>query len=133
VHGGTNAAAVRSNGVDILAHPGLIAEADAEEAAKRGIFLELSARPGHCWGNGHVYSVARKTAAPIAVDSDAHDEAGLLSVPKVCAIVRGAGGSELMLRHITETMAPALLARMQRRRSAPRARTYTMPASRLYI
>jgi hypothetical protein len=133
VHGGTNTVAARSHGVDIQARPEVIAEVDAAMAPGRGIFLELPTRPSQCRRNGHVYSVARKTAAPIAVDSDAHDEAGLLSTPKVCAIVRGAGETEFMLRHVTETMAPALLARMQRRRSAPRVRTYAMPASRLYI
>ncbi|HEX6510630.1 MAG TPA: histidinol phosphate phosphatase domain-containing protein [Chloroflexota bacterium] len=112
---GTNAAAVRSPGVDILAHPGLITERDADEATRHGIYLELSARQGHCWSNGHVYQTARKAGASLIVDSDAHEEAGLLSVPKVAALVRGAGASELSLNQIVNQMAPVILNKLLRR------------------
>ena len=127
---GTNSAAVRSPGVDILAHPGLISEEDAREAARHAIFLELSARQGHNWANGHVHTMARKTGAALIVDSDSHDESGLLSVTKVEAIVRGAGGSLLMLRHMTEHMAPAMVERVRRRSASPRARNYAVPSAR---
>lgn len=76
---GTNAAAVRCAEVDILAHPGLLSEHDADEATTRGIYLELSARQGHCWSNGHVYQTARKAGASLIVDSDAHDKGCYLS------------------------------------------------------
>lgn len=97
---GTNAAAVRSPGVDILAHPGLLSREDAEEAARHGIFLELSAR--HSWANGHIYTTARKARAPLIVSSDAHDEAGLLSSPKIEALIRGAGASPLAVGAIRQ-------------------------------
>lgn len=115
---GTNAAAVRCEEVDILAHPGLLTERDADEATARGIYLELSARQGHCWSNGHVYATARKAGASLLVDSDAHDEAGLLSGPRVAALIRGAGASEVSLHQIVNQMAPLLLARLQRRLAA---------------
>ncbi len=50
---GTNLAAVQSD-IDILAHPGLIDEDSVRLAEKAGICLEISARKGHCLGNGHV-------------------------------------------------------------------------------
>ena len=111
---GTNAAAVRAEGVDILGHPGLLEEEDAREAARRGIYLEISARQGHNWANGHVYAMARRTGAPIVVDSDGHDEEGLLSVSKVTALLRGAGASHPSAGQVQEEMAPALVERLLR-------------------
>ena len=120
VPAGTNAAAVRCNEVDILAHPGLLTERDADEATLRGIFLELSARQGHCWSNGHVYQTARKAGASIVVDSDAHEEGGLLSGPRVTALIRGAGASELSVNQIVNQMAPHLINRLARRHAPAR-------------
>jgi histidinol phosphatase-like PHP family hydrolase len=60
---GTNAAAVRSAGVDILAHPGLIAQKDARAAAENGVFLEISGKAGHSLSNGHVARAARALEA----------------------------------------------------------------------
>jgi putative hydrolase len=111
---GTDAAAVRSPHVDILGHPGLIAERDAGEAARNGIFLEISARQGANWANGHVYNAARMTGALLAVNSDAHSEAELLSGPKVAALIRGAGGSDFGGQQVTDLMAPMLFHRLTR-------------------
>jgi len=112
---GTNAAAVRAEGVDILAHPGLVTEEDAMEAARRGIYFEISARQGHNWANGHVYATARKGSVSIIVDSDAHDEAGLLSVAKVAALLRGAGASESVVAQVGDSFAPAFVDKLLRR------------------
>jgi histidinol phosphatase-like PHP family hydrolase len=111
---GTNAAAARSRHVDILGHPGLITERDAVEAMRNGIFLEVSARQGANWANGHVYKTARLTGALVVVDSDAHTEAELLSTPKVGALLRGAGGTDHTVRQVTERMAPLLIDRLSR-------------------
>jgi histidinol phosphatase-like PHP family hydrolase len=111
---GTNAAAVRCRHVDVLGHPGLITERDAVEAMRNGIFLEISARQGANWANGHVYKTARLTGALVTVDSDAHGEAELLSMPKVAALLRGAGGTEYTVRQVTERMAPLLFDRLTR-------------------
>ncbi|GAC1625063.1 MAG: histidinol phosphate phosphatase domain-containing protein [Chloroflexota bacterium] len=106
---GTNAAAARSRQVDILAHPGLLEEEDAFEAMRHDVYVEISARLGACWANGHIYQVVRKTGAKVVVDSDAHDEAGLLSAPKVAALVHGAGGSEVYLARVRDQMATEML------------------------
>lgn len=115
---GTNAAAVRAVDVDILAHPGLITEADAEIAARNGVFLELSARVGHCWANGHVFKTAQMTGAALIVDSDAHDEAGLLTLPRYTAVARGAGASELSVHQMRDRLAPFLVQALARRGAA---------------
>lgn len=117
VAAGTNLAAVGAGDVDILAHPGLITEAEAEIAARNGVFLELSARVGHCWANGHVYKTAHATGAGLIVDSDAHDEAGLLSVPKYAAVARGAGASELSFHQMRDRLGPFLVNALARRAS----------------
>lgn len=54
---GTNLAAIEA-GVDILAHPGLITPQDAELAAAKGTFLELTTAPGHGLANAHVAAMA---------------------------------------------------------------------------
>ena len=73
---GTNRAAIEA-GCDILAHPGLIGEADARLAAERGVALEVSGRKGHSLGNGHVVQMARRTGAPVIFGSDAHSPGDL--------------------------------------------------------
>jgi histidinol phosphatase-like PHP family hydrolase len=71
VQPGTNRAAIEA-GVDILAHPGLIAEDDVKLAAERGVRLEISGRKGHSLSNGHVARLAQKHGAQLIFGSDAH-------------------------------------------------------------
>ncbi len=68
---GTNRAAI-DGGADIIAHPGLISEAEVRLAAEKGIFLEISARKGHSLANGHVARLAVKYNAPLVINTDAH-------------------------------------------------------------
>lgn len=91
VEKGTNLAALHSPHVDILAHPGLITPEEAELAAANGIFLEISARKGHCLSNGHVASLARRAGARLLLNSDAHTEDDLLTIPLTETISRGTG------------------------------------------
>lgn len=87
---GTNRAAIEA-GVDILAHPGFISREDAELAAQRHVFLELSGRKGHSLTNGYVAAVARETGAPLAVNGDAHTPADFLSKKMAEIVAKGAG------------------------------------------
>jgi len=57
---GTNKKALMSD-IDILAHPGLISDDEAELAAEKGIYLEITARKGHSITNGHVAALDKKT------------------------------------------------------------------------
>ena len=91
VEEGTNLAALQSPHVDILAHPGLIHPEEAELAAANGIFLEISARKGHCLTNGHVARLARQTGARLLLNSDAHSPDDLLTTSLTDLISRGAG------------------------------------------
>ena len=70
---GTNHAAVQQKVlIDILAHPGNITEEDSKLAKENGIYLELTAKPGHNATNGHVAKMAQKTGAKLVVNTDAH-------------------------------------------------------------
>jgi putative hydrolase len=91
VEEGTNEAAVRSSSVDVLAHPGLIVEDHARLASENGVFLEISARKGHSFTNGHVALVAKHTGASLILDSDAHEPGDLLTPTLTRKVALGAG------------------------------------------
>ena len=88
---GTNMAAVSCPYVDILAHPGLITDAEAALAARNNIFLEITSRGGHNRTNGHVLSAARRAGAGVLVESDAHGPQDLLSERMKYLVARGSG------------------------------------------
>lgn len=90
---GTNKAAISAK-VDILAHPGLITESDAALAASLGVALEITARSGHCYGNGHVVKTALKTGAKLVLNTDTHSPDNLITIDRAKAIALGAGLSE---------------------------------------
>jgi len=87
---GTNRAAIEAD-VDILAHPGLISIEEAARARERSIYLELSARKGHCLANGHVARVALEVGASLLVNTDAHGPGDLITRHQAERIARGAG------------------------------------------
>ncbi|MFH1542267.1 MAG: histidinol phosphate phosphatase domain-containing protein [bacterium] len=92
---GTNHAALQLKGlVDILAHPGMITEADVQLARENNIFLELSARHGHREGNKHVAALAKKIGAKMLVNTDAHNEKDLITQEQALQIALTAGLSE---------------------------------------
>jgi histidinol phosphatase-like PHP family hydrolase len=102
VEPGTNRAALACPDVHILAHPGLLTPEEAQMAAARGIFLEVSARRGHSLSNGHVVAVAKRAGAALLLDSDAHDEQDLLTPDFARAIARGAAIAEADLAEVLE-------------------------------
>ncbi len=93
VHPGTNLAALQSD-VDILAHPGMIEEEEIKLAAERGIYLELSARKGHCLTNGRLAALARKYDAKLVMNTDAHRPKELFSKAMLRKVGLGAGLTE---------------------------------------
>jgi len=87
---GTNRAAIEA-GADILAHPGLITEEDVQLAADRGVVLEVSARKGHSFTNGHVVRMALKYGAKLVINTDAHSPSDLIDRTFAEAVLMGAG------------------------------------------
>ena len=108
---GTNRAALECPDVDILVHPGMITEEEADIARQAGIYLELSARAGHSLTNGHVARTAMTVGASLVVDSDGHAPGDLLTEELVRQIVIGAGLTEEEFTSILETNPMALLAK----------------------
>ena len=109
---GTNEAAVRSAAVDVLAHPGLITFEDAQLAAENGVFLEVSARRGHSFTNGHVVKIAKLTGATLVLDSDAHQPEDLLTPELTHKIAVGAGLTEEETCTLLEVNPRSLLAKL---------------------
>ncbi len=87
---GTNLAGIEG-GADILAHPGLITEEEVKLAVKKGVFLEISARKGHCLTNGHVVSLAKMYGANLVINSDAHSPTDLMNKDLAIKVGLGAG------------------------------------------
>ena len=91
---GTNYAAVNSEYVDILGHRGLITYEEAQIAKENGIYLEISARSGHCLGNGHVANIASEVGNKLLVNTDTHSPDNLITFEKSYEIALGAGLSK---------------------------------------
>ena len=109
VEKGTNLAALHSPHVDILAHPGLLSLEEAQLAATNGIFLEISARKGHCLTNGHITSLAQHVGAKLLLNSDAHGKQDLLTTSLATAIARGAGLDDISCRQVLTINPRALI------------------------
>lgn len=91
VEAGTNRAALESQYVHALMHPGLVSPELAQVAREGGKFIELSARRGHSLTNGHVASVCREAGVRMFVNSDAHEPGDLLTEALARRVARGAG------------------------------------------
>ena len=87
---GTNLAAIKA-GADILAHPGLLTDEEAELAADLGVFLELSYRGGHSLGNGQTVLLARRHGAKLLINSDGHKPGDYLTPKMQMAVALGSG------------------------------------------
>jgi histidinol phosphatase-like PHP family hydrolase len=87
---GTNQQAIAA-GVDILAHPGLIAEEEVVLAREKEVFLEITARKGHSLTNGHVARLAKKVGASLVLNTDTHAPDDLISQDYALKIALGAG------------------------------------------
>lgn len=88
---GTNLAAVESEGVDVLAHPGFVTDDVLRGAAQRGVSLEISGRKGHSLTNGFLVQKARKYDVDLVVNTDSHAPGDLIDAERARAVVRGAG------------------------------------------
>ncbi len=87
---GTNRAAIEA-GVDFLAHPGLIDDADVKAAAEKGVFLEITSRRGHSITNGHVAGSALLHGAKLIINTDSHAPGDLITRTEAEKVLRGAG------------------------------------------
>ena len=112
VEPGTNHAAIASEHVDILAHPGLIQLEDAYLAAKTGTYLEVTARRGHSLANGHVVAMAKEAGATTVLDSDAHEPGDLLTPDFARKVILGAGIKEQQIQKVMRENPQKLLQKL---------------------
>jgi putative hydrolase len=98
---GTNLAAIEA-GVDLLAHPGLISQQEAELAARKKVLLEITSRKGHSLTNGHVARLARSAGAVMVLNSDTHGPEDIIGLDRREKIVEGAGLSKEALGPMDE-------------------------------
>jgi histidinol phosphatase-like PHP family hydrolase len=87
---GTNRAGLEA-AADMIAHPGLVSREEVKLAANRGIYLEISARAGHSFTNGHVARLANEVGAKLILNSDAHAPRDFMTEDFACKVVEGAG------------------------------------------
>jgi len=112
---GTNAAAIASSDVDLLAHPGFLTSQEARLARDRGCLIEITSRKGHCLANGHVARLCAEEGVPMVVDTDAHAPSDLIDMPFARAVARAAGLTEEQVYAATVTNPEALLKRIRAR------------------
>lgn len=113
VEPGTNRAAIDCDEVDVLAHPGLLSAQDAARAAARGCFLEVSARRGHGFANGHVVRTALAAGAALLLNSDSHAPEDLLSPEFARTVLLGAALPESELHTVLEVNPGRLVQRLR--------------------
>ncbi len=118
VEPGTNLAAVSCPQVDILAHPGLLTEQEAQLAAENGVFVELTTRQGHCLSNGLVAQQALAAGAQLVLNSDTHQPSDLLTEHFAEQVVRAAGVPAEKIREVLIDNPQQLLRRAEGRRAS---------------
>ena len=96
---GTNRAAIEA-GVDILAHPGLISDEDIKLAARKDIFLEVTARKSHKDANAYVVEKALKARAKLILNTDSHSPENIISRDDIVKNAMQAGLRPNQITHI---------------------------------
>jgi putative hydrolase len=113
VEPGTNLAAVSCRDVDFLAHPGILGEEEARLAAANDIFVEVSARKGHCLGNGRTVAMSRQFGFRMLLNSDAHEPGDLLTAEFQRQVAIGAGLQEDELNAVLVENPQRLISRLR--------------------
>jgi len=83
---GTNREAIKCK-ADILAHPGLLTEEDANLAKENGVCIEITTRKAHLQTNRHVRDIARKTGFRLVLNTDTHTPEDLIDDAKAQAFL----------------------------------------------
>ena len=114
---GTNMAAVRSEAVDVLAHPGFLTVEEAQVAAARGCLIEITARKGHSLTNGHVTQICTQTGAAMTLNTDSHEPSDLATQAFARQVAAAAGLTSQQVDAATLTNPQAILERVLQSRS----------------
>jgi histidinol phosphatase-like PHP family hydrolase len=93
---GTNRAALEAD-IDILAHPGYITKEDADFAAKKGVFLEITSRKGHKKTNMHVVKQALRAGAKMILSTDSHMPEDIITPQQLLKVAFESGLTKKLL------------------------------------
>ncbi len=96
---GTNRAALEAD-IDILAHPGLINDADVKLAKAKGIFLEITSRSGHNAANSYVVGKALKFGAKLILNHDSHEPKDIITPLQLKKVGKKAGLTPAQIANI---------------------------------
>lgn len=99
VEEGTNMAAVEAC-VDILAHPGLIADEVVKTGIKNGVHFEITTRKGHSITNGHVAKKVLDLGGELVINNDYHAPGDRVSPEMAVKILAGAGLDDEQIRKV---------------------------------
>lgn len=91
---GTNRAAIESEYVDILAHPGFLTPEETELAKATNTYLEITARGGHNRTNGHVAKLSTEIGAKLVCNTDTHRPGDMITKETAYDVLMGAGLSK---------------------------------------
>ena len=117
VEEGTNLAAIEAR-ADILFHPGLLTEQEAQLAAEHDVLLEVSTSPKHAFANGHVVHTARRAGAQMVLGGNVKQTHQFASKDLQTAIAYGAGMTPEELRTARHNAHSRLMQIMHQRSSA---------------
>ena len=106
----TNKLALKAD-IDILAHPGMINDADAKLAAERGIFLEITSRRGHSDANAHVIKQARKFGAKLILNNDSHEPEDIITPAELIKVGLNSGLTQSEIDKIYQDVKEFLIRR----------------------
>ncbi|RKY31067.1 MAG: PHP domain-containing protein [Candidatus Omnitrophota bacterium] len=96
---GTNKAALEAD-IDILAHPGLISDAEILLAKKRDIFLEVTSRHNHSETNSYLVEHALKIGAKLILNNDSHTPDDIIAPEELAGMARRCGLNQQELNKI---------------------------------
>lgn len=88
---GTNRAAIESEFVDILAHPGFLTIEETELAKTTQTLLEITSRSGHNRTNGYIAKIATEIGAKIICNTDTHKPGDMITKETAYTVLTGAG------------------------------------------
>jgi putative hydrolase len=80
----------------------MISEEEVKLAKEKGIYLELSARKGHCLTNGRLVVLTRKHRAKLVINTDAHTPRELLTEDLRKKVGLGAGLTEEEFKEVIQ-------------------------------
>lgn len=105
---GTNRLSLLAD-IDILAHPGLISDADTQLAARGGIFLEITSRSGHNQTNSHVINQARKFNAKLILNNDSHAPEDIITPKQLIKVGLDSGLTQVEIDKIYQDVKKFLI------------------------